>query len=145
MSLELCRECQKSISTDAHTCPNCGAPNPTLTKENKERVKYTFTNIPVPIVKAYRENLTNAFWIFYIGGLVIGNIFLLWADNGYFYYSWVGLVVLWNCFAIVAVWKSADEYKAASIVNKLGYGYATTAKVTTVIITLSGIGNALNK
>ena len=29
MALEACRECQKEVSTQARTCPHCGAPVPT--------------------------------------------------------------------------------------------------------------------
>jgi hypothetical protein len=35
MALKPCRECKKKISTEAATCPSCGAPNPT-TKYSKK-------------------------------------------------------------------------------------------------------------
>ncbi len=38
MALKSCRECKKKVSTEAASCPNCGAPNPTakLSKKIKE-------------------------------------------------------------------------------------------------------------
>ena len=32
MALKPCRECKKKVSTQAATCPNCGAPKPTLSE-----------------------------------------------------------------------------------------------------------------
>ncbi len=32
MPLALCRECEKQVSTEASTCPNCGAPRPTASR-----------------------------------------------------------------------------------------------------------------
>jgi len=34
MTLELCKECNKTISTLAKSCPNCGAPNSTDFKKS---------------------------------------------------------------------------------------------------------------
>lgn len=36
MALSTCRECRKTVSTEAHTCPNCGAPNPVVVRERRE-------------------------------------------------------------------------------------------------------------
>jgi len=32
MPLEPCRECGKSVSTEAESCPHCGAPTPETTR-----------------------------------------------------------------------------------------------------------------
>ena len=32
MALKPCRECKKKVSTQAATCPNCGAPKPTFSE-----------------------------------------------------------------------------------------------------------------
>lgn len=36
MALKPCRECKKKISTEAFTCPNCGAPQPTQSKAQRD-------------------------------------------------------------------------------------------------------------
>ncbi len=35
MALRPCQECYKDISTDARTCPGCGAPHPHVPYENQ--------------------------------------------------------------------------------------------------------------
>lgn len=37
MALKSCRECKREVSTDAKTCPHCGAPRPTEPKRNTGR------------------------------------------------------------------------------------------------------------
>ena len=38
MALKPCRECKKKVSTEALTCPNCGAPDPTVNLETKYEI-----------------------------------------------------------------------------------------------------------
>lgn len=42
MSLTPCRECGREMSTDALTCPHCGAPNPALTARGVWRRPWGF-------------------------------------------------------------------------------------------------------
>ena len=37
MALKPCRECKKKVSTEALTCPSCGAPNPTIKSIKKDK------------------------------------------------------------------------------------------------------------
>ena len=39
MALKPCRECGKKVSTEAQSCPNCGAPHPTHKAESKTKIK----------------------------------------------------------------------------------------------------------
>ena len=45
--------------------------------------------------------------------------------------------------ALIGVFKSADNYKDDKIKSNQGYGWATTAKIITTILVLSGIGNLI--
>ena len=44
MALKPCRECNKKVSTEALTCPNCGVPNPTLKTKTKSKIKSIGSN-----------------------------------------------------------------------------------------------------
>ena len=51
-------------------------------------------------------------------------------------------LIVWNVLAVMAVFNSAEIYKVKKI--KLGetYVWSTSAKVVSVILILSGIGNS---
>ena len=44
---------------------------------------------------------------------------------------------------LIGIFKSADNYKDEKIKSNQGYGWATTAKIITTILVLSGIGNLI--
>ena len=39
MAMSKCKECGKSVSTLAKTCPKCGVPNPTKRNSKKKKLK----------------------------------------------------------------------------------------------------------
>ena len=62
MAMSRCRECKKSVSTLAKTCPKCGVPNPT--KKNKKIFKKTSKknkkdNMFVKGIKDFKRGLTT--------------------------------------------------------------------------------------
>ena len=87
------------------------------------------------------------FWGYFFGG---NAIFIIWeyilqvnrAEQALIYVVML-IHLLWIVIATVGVFNSADIYKAKKI--KLGqtYGMATAAKIATVVLILSSIGNAL--
>ena len=149
MALKNCRECNKKVSTEAASCPSCGAPNPTLEKSTQPSkpsdgtVMYTFSNEPAVITKQYGQDLAKAFWGLYVGGNMVGNLLLFWIKTGFLFKIIFGAVILWNLFCIYFVIGVADEYKASAIHERKTYGWATAAKIAIVLLTLSAIGNSL--
>jgi len=58
MTLRKCRECEKKVSTEATTCPSCGAPNPTekvltLKKKKSSRIIKPFWNGEEPLAISF--------------------------------------------------------------------------------------------
>jgi hypothetical protein len=93
------------------------------------------------------ESLPKTFWLYFIfANLVLNVLGLVLNDPLYdanitsFY---LFIYVIWNVLAVVGIFNSADIYKAKKIKADEPYGWATTAKVVTVILILSGIGNSL--
>ena len=92
------------------------------------------------------EGLAKTFWLYFIGGNIVGNILLTFAGN-----EWTGMVTFvviaitcWTIAATIGIFKAADIYKAEKISSGQTYGYATAAKVVTVLLILSALGQALN-
>ena len=93
-----------------------------------------------------REGLAKTFWLFFIGGSMFLNLFALIALSS----SEPGLVIfiqlfqfVWMILTTIGVFKAADIYKEEKIRSDQTYAYATAAKVGTVILILSAIGNAI--
>lgn len=91
------------------------------------------------------EGLAKSFWLYFIGGNVVGNILsLLAAPEGFGMVMFVlAIIVIWNIFAVMGVFNAAEIYKKEKIKLGQSYGYATAAKVASILLILSGIGNAL--
>ena len=172
MALKNCWECGKKVSTEAASCPSCGAPNPTTThltkKENFiskgiEDFKRGFygeeytkkkKDIKVDIHEQKKglgfwkghEGLAITFWGYFVGGNIVGNVLLLAAQSEKGLVPFVLLVIIgWNVFAVMGVFNSANIYKAEKIKQGQTYGYATAAKIACVVLILSGIGSNLPK
>ena len=175
MALKPCRECKKKVSTQAATCPNCGAPKPTLSEipsnddvlskgvktisEGVENFKKGFygKDYVEPKKKTSSndgnifgfwgggEGLAKTFWLYFIGGnMFITILMLLAASEGKGMVMFVQIVrIIWMIFATIGVFNAADIYKNEKIKLGQSYGYATAAKIFTVVIILSAIGNAL--
>ena len=219
MALKPCRECKKKVSTEAVTCPNCGAPNPTIVTKTKKikpnygfvRCEKTFCNnryklleIPKTLIgvqecqvcgnkmekvkneDAIKEiekrqskpqssrtikqsisssnssissssngkyffngtkSLAETFWLyFFVGNKVFVLFEYLLLENEAetpIFYLIVILHIIWTALSIMGVFNSANIYKAKKIKQGQTYGYATAAKIATVLLVLSSIGNAL--
>ena len=92
------------------------------------------------------EGLAKTFWLYFIGGNIVGNILLTFAGNeGTGMITFVVIaIVCWTIAATIGIFNAADIYKAEKISSGQTYGYATAAKVATVLIILSALGQALN-
>ena len=53
------------------------------------------------------------------------------------------IIIIWNIFEVMAVFNAAEIYKKDKIKLGQSYGYATAAKVASILLILSGIGSAL--
>ena len=149
MALKSCRECGEKVSSEANTCPKCGVPKPT--QKNKE-IEYVapkagpFTQGTFLDFWTGHRGLTETFWLYFVGGNIISNIlFVFFSLNGIgvMFYILLVVTILWLLLSIVGVFNSADIYKKEKINSGLTHGYATAAKWTVVLLTMSGIGQAL--
>jgi len=92
------------------------------------------------------EGLAKTFWLYFVGGNIVGNILLIFAGNeGTGMVTFVVIVIAcWTIAATIGIFNAADIYKAKKISSGQTYGYATAAKVVTVLLILSALGQALN-
>ena len=91
------------------------------------------------------EGLGKTFWLYFIVANIIGNFMLAGAATeslGLVYFV-LAVIVVWNIFAVMGVFNSADNYKIDKIKSNQSYGYSTAAKVVCVILVLSGLGNVI--
>ena len=93
------------------------------------------------------KSLGVTFWGYFFGG---NAIFRVWeyvlvsnrAEQGLIYF--VGIIhLVWLVLSVMGVFNSAERYKKQKIKSGQTYGYATAAKIGTVVLILSAIGNAL--
>ena len=91
------------------------------------------------------EGLAKSFWLYFIRGNSVGNILsLIVASKGSGMLMFALLIIIiWNIFAVMAVFNAAEIYKKDKIKLGQSYGYATAAKVASILLILSGIGSAL--
>ena len=93
------------------------------------------------------KSLAETFWLYFFVGnkvFVLFEYLLLKNESEVaFFYFVVILHIIWTALSVMGVFNSANIYKAKKI--KLGqtYGYATAAKIASVLLILSSIGNAL--
>jgi hypothetical protein len=93
-----------------------------------------------------KGGLAKSFWLYFIVANMIGNFMLLGAatQSLSLVYLILVVIIIWNIFAIIGVFNAADIYKAKKIKSNESYGYATASKWAVVLLTMSGIGQALN-
>ena len=61
------------------------------------------------------------------------------------FYLAVLAVIVWNVLAVMGVFNAANIYTVEKVKKGQTYGYATAAKIASVILILSTIGNNLPK
>ena len=111
MALKPCRECKKKVSTEAATCPSCGAPNPTSLKtpplqtqssglfaDIKKGMKAFEAGMKYEDLKTKkeptkrddgnmfgfwtgREGLAKTFWLYFVVANMIGNFLIISAAS----------------------------------------------------------------
>lgn len=237
MALKPCRECKKKVSTEAVTCPNCGAPHPTAKaiKKIEPEFQYKFGDVKIenkelkiikvnqkdtyarceksfcskryevttivksklgkemcngcgnPLVKVTErqakkyfddksninnkdvhipnnqinlrgrfffngtKSLAETFWLYFIGGNFLINICLSLIINSNniinlkipLFFIMI-LSLCWNFLCILGIFNSANKYKISKIKNKETYGYATAAKIISILLVLSGLGRIIS-
>ncbi len=149
----------------AQTCQACGNTLQKVKTEDAlrdiERRKSTSSNTPNRTQTSNYSKTTNdgeyffngtkslgvTFWGYFFGG---NAIFRVWeyvlvsnrAEQGLIYF--VGIIhLVWLVLSVMGVFNSAERYKKQMIKSGQTYGYATAAKIGTVVLILSAIGNAL--
>ena len=152
MAMTKCKECGKSVSTLAKSCPGCGVPNP-ATKTSTRRASSrsgsdAFENLKGFVLDHWNGDLSLAksFWL--VGWVIafVAALPLLYASvainsmsnamaNFILLYVlvWVAITIWIN----VGIWQSSTNYLKSKSANKF-YGYG--AKVFVVIIILRAFG-----
>ena len=132
MAMSKCRECGKSVSTMAKTCPACGVPKPV--KKIKSKKDLPSGNYYEDFNNSTLE-LAPAFWIFGVIVLGIGSLIL-----GYLSQESKILLILYfgfNGWILTALWVIAEKH----IEEKKEDGDSTFwGQATYVYIVLSWIG-----
>lgn len=93
------------------------------------------------------KSLAKTFWLYFFVG---NKVFVLFeylllkneAETPILYFV-VILHIIWTALSVMGVFNSANIYKTEKIKRGQTYGYATAAKIATVLLVLSSIGNAL--
>jgi len=104
------------------------------------------------------KSLAISFWGYLLGGNFIFKIliFLVASNNSDFFdasnngdvgfiYLLIFLNIIWSILAIMGVFNSANIYKAKKIKEGLKYPWATTAKITCIVLVISSIGQSIPK
>ena len=136
MALKPCRECKKKVSTEASTCPSCGAPNPTQRKVNSKpwgadkqpriKAERTVDNKTSKNSSGFIKSFWNGEWTLLqsfwgygiVGTTVMGiplNVVHLFLDKMnavmvvllYIYFIFYSVFYVWVC---VGIWRSANNY-----------------------------------
>jgi len=89
------------------------------------------------------QSLAVTFWGYFIGGNAVINVLTLILTSSSFVIIIILALVIWNVAAIIGVFKSANIYKAEKIKQGKDYIWANAAKIGSVLLILSAIGNAL--
>lgn len=92
-------------------------------------------------------NLAKTFWLYFILANVVLNVLGLVIDSPLYGENiklfYIILTVIWNVLAVIGVFNSADVYKAEKIKINESYLWATVAKVASILLILSAIGNSI--
>ena len=92
-------------------------------------------------------DLAKTFWLYFVLANVVLNVLGLVIDSPLYDANikllYIILTVIWNVLAVIGVFNSADVYKAEKIKINESYVWATVAKVATILLILSAIGNSI--
>jgi len=103
MALVQCRECGQQISTEAASCPRCGAPNPTgYAVARQQQVVYVETRRPSGGIAAVLSFLIPGLGQIYRGKVGRGLLWFCGALLGYALLIVPGLIVHLCCIVNAA-------------------------------------------
>lgn len=85
-------------------------------------------------------SLPVSFWFLFVGGNVFFNSIVTISNDEFAIYILV-VHFMWATFAVVKTFESANIYKENKISQGLSYGWATAAKIVSVLALLGGLGN----
>ncbi len=125
MTIRACRECNKDISTEARTCPNCGISDPIYRSAE--------------LIEA-GKTLHQDFVILVIIN-IIGNLLLNWLDSGFFYWFIIILIICFTVLFSAGIIVNAEKYKKLASDNGNRDTLATIYKTIVIIYLLVGAGN----
>jgi predicted RNA-binding Zn-ribbon protein involved in translation (DUF1610 family) len=125
MTIRACRECNKDISTEARTCPNCGISDPIYRSAE--------------LIEA-GKTLHQDFVILVVIN-IIGNLLLNWLDSGFFYWVIIILIICFTVLFSVGIIDNAEKYKKLASYNGNRDTLATIYKTIVIIYLLAGAGN----
>jgi hypothetical protein len=93
-----------------------------------------------------QKGLSLTFWGYFVGGNILFNaVALIFADNQTLIIVNLIFFIIWNVLSVMGVFNAADIYKAEKMKQGLPYTPATAAKISVVLLILSGIGNSIPK
>ena len=125
MTIRACRECNKDISTEARTCPNCGISDPIYRSAE--------------LIEA-GKTLHQDFIILVVIN-IIGNLLLNWLDSGFFYWFIIILIICFTVLFSAGIIVNAEKYKKLASDNGNRDTLATIYKTIVIIYLLVGAGN----
>ena len=109
-----------------------------------DRISYFFKEI-----LNGHKGLPITFWGYFLGGNAVFKTWIMLLvsnkDSKEDISLFIILNIIWSIFAIIAVFNSAAIYKAKKIKEGLEYPWATTAKITCIVLAISSIGNSIPK
>ncbi len=125
MTIRACRECNKDISTEARTCPNCGISDPIYRSAE--------------LIEA-GKTLHQDFVILVVIN-IIGNLLLNWLDSGFFYWAIIILIICFTVLFSAGIIVNAEKYKKLAAYNGNRDTLAIIYKTIVIIYLLVGAGN----
>ena len=91
-----------------------------------------------------KKGLSLTYWGYFISGNVFLNIAALIFNTSELLVLLILLIfVVWNTLTIMGIFNAAEVYKTEKIKKGETYGFATAAKISSVLLMLSALGNAL--
>jgi hypothetical protein len=109
-------------------------------KENKSNILYT----KLSNFWSGNNGLAFSFWgIFIFGNICLNILTLLLISNETIVLLIYIASIIWNILAVIGVFNSANIYKAKKIKINESYVWATVAKVATILLVLSALGNSI--
>jgi len=125
MTIRACRECNKDISTEAFTCPNCGVKDP--------------INKSVELLEVGTDLHVRFGMLVFIN--IIGNFLLNNLESGFFYWLLIIVIIFMSIGLLSDIFVSIDKYKRVAASEGLRHTLATIYTRIVIVYILIGVGN----